>query len=52
MEEKIETLANQIFEDVQKLRSGADEVVSQRTGFEIMALNAICNAYKALREKE
>lgn len=52
MEEKIETLVNQIFEDVQKLRSGADEVVSQRTGAEIMALNSICNAYKTLREKE
>ena len=52
MEEKIEILTNQIFEDVQKLRSGADEVVSQRAGIEIMALNAICNAYKTLRESE
>ena len=52
MEEKIQELANQSFKDVQKLRSGSDEVVSQRAGIEIMALNAICNAYKTLREKE
>ena len=52
MEEKIEILANQIFEDVQKLIGGADEVVSQRAGIEIMALNAMCNAYNALRETE
>lgn len=51
MEEKIEMLAKQIFDDVQKLRDGEDEVISQRAGIEIMALNAICNACHAIREK-
>ena len=51
MEEKIETLVNQIFEDVHELRCGADEAISQRAGIEIMALNAICNAYKTIKEK-
>ena len=51
MEEKIETLVNQIFEDVQKLCDCADEVISQRAGIEIMALNAICNACNTIREK-
>lgn len=51
MEEKIEMLANQIFDDVQKLCDCADEVISQRAGIEIMALNAICNACNTIREK-
>ena len=51
MKEQIEKLSNQLYEDIQKLRDREDEVVSQRAGIEIMALNAICNAYKTLGEK-
>ena len=52
MEEKIKMLAIQIFEDVQNLRNSTDEVISQRAGIEIMALNAMCNACNTIREKE
>ena len=52
MRDQIKELANQLYDDVQKLRSDASEEISQRVGTEIMALNAISNAYNTLREKE
>lgn len=52
MKERIDELFNQLYEDIQKFRNGADEDVSQRAGIEIMALNAMCNVHNALKETE
>ena len=48
MQKKIETLSNQIFEDIQSLRESGDYDVEKRLGVEIMALNALSNARKSL----
>lgn len=50
MKKEVKTLAEELFEDVQKVReSGVEE--KDRVGIEIMALNALCNADKTLNEK-
>lgn len=47
LEEKIVELANELFEDIQRVReSGVEE--KDRVGMEVMALNALCNAYKTM----
>lgn len=50
MKEKIKTLAEELFDDIQKSRN---ESIKEKEwiGMEIMALNALCNAEKALSEK-
>lgn len=51
MQEKIETLCNQVFEDIQSLRESGSYDVEKRLGVEIMALNAMCNAVKTISLK-
>ena len=46
MVEKINTLCDKIYEDIQNLRESGDYDVEKRLGVEIMALNAMCNAVK------
>lgn len=46
MVEKINTLCDQIYEDIQNLRESGNYDVEKRLGVEIMALNAMCNAVK------
>lgn len=46
MNEKIKTLSDQIYEDIQNLRESSNYDVEKRLGVEIMALNALCNAIK------
>lgn len=46
MVEKIKTLSNQVYEDIQNLRESSNYDVEKRLGVEIMALNALCNATK------
>lgn len=46
MVEKINTLCDQIYEDIQNLRESSNYDVEKRLGVEIMALNAMCNAVK------
>lgn len=46
MVEKIKTLSNQVYEDIQNLREYGNYDVEKRLGIEIMALNALCNAAK------
>lgn len=46
MVEKINTLCDQIYEDIQNLRESSNYDVEKRLGVEIMALNALCNAIK------
>ncbi len=46
MVEKIKTLSNQVYEDIQNLRESGNYDVEKRLGIEIMALNALCNAAK------
>lgn len=50
MEEKIRNLADRLYEDVQITRS-SDLEVKERAGIELMSLNAIINAYRALEKK-
>lgn len=45
MVEKINTLCDQIYEDIQNLRESGNYEVEKRLGVEIMALNALSNAY-------
>ena len=45
MQDKIKTLSDQIYEDIQNLRKSGNYDVEKRLGVEIMALNALCNAY-------
>ena len=51
MKDKIQTLCNQVFEDVQTLRESGNYDVEKRIGVEIMALNAISNAYEKTGQK-
>ena len=44
MQDKIKTLSDQIYEDIQSLRESGNYDVEKRLGVEIMALNALCNA--------
>jgi len=46
MQDKIKTLSDQVFEDIQSLRESGNYDVEKRLGVEIMALNALCNAIK------
>ena len=46
MVEKINTLCDQIYEDIQNLSESGNYDVEKRLGVEIMALNAMCNAVK------
>lgn len=46
MQDKIKTLSDQIYEDIQSLRESGNYDVEKRLGVEIMALNALCNATK------
>lgn len=48
MVEKIKTLSDQVYEDIQKLRESGNYDVEKRLGVEIMALNALCNATKTI----
>lgn len=51
MVEKINTLCDQIYEDIQNLRESGDYDVEKRLGVEIMALNALSNAYEKTGQK-
>nr|DAP84254.1 MAG TPA: hypothetical protein [Caudoviricetes sp.] len=46
MNEKIKTLSDQVYEDIQILRESGNYDVEKRLGVEIMALNALSNAYE------
>ena len=46
MVEKINTLCDQVYEDIQNLRESGNYDVEKRLGIELMALNALCNAAK------
>lgn len=47
----IEELSKYVFEDVQKIRNNDDtELANRRISSEIMSLNALVNAYKAMNE--
>lgn len=48
MVEKINTLCDQVYEDIQNLRESGNYDVENRLGIEIMALNALCNATKTI----
>lgn len=48
MRDKIKTLSNQVYEDIQSLRESGNYDVEKRLGIEIMALNALCNATKTI----
>lgn len=48
MVEKIKTLSDQVYEDIQNLREYGNYDVEKRLGVEIMALNALCNATKTI----
>ena len=51
MGEKINTLCDQVYEDIQNLRESGNYDVEKRLGVEIMALNALCNAAKTIALK-
>ena len=51
MKEKIETLCNQVYEDIQIVRESKNYDVEKRLGVEIMALNAMSNAYEKTGQK-
>lgn len=51
MVEKINTLCDQVYEDIQNLRESGNYDVEKRLGVEIMALNALCNAAKTIALK-
>lgn len=48
MVEKINTLCDQIYEDIHNLRESGNYDVEKRLGVEIMALNALSNAAKTI----
>lgn len=48
MQDKIKTLSDQVYEDIQSLRESGNYDVEKRLGVEIMALNALCNATKTI----
>ena len=48
MKEKIKTLCDQVYEDIQSLRESGNYDVEKRLGVEIMALNSLCNASKTI----
>ena len=48
MQEKIKTLCDQVYADIQNLRESDNYDVEKRLGVEIMALNAMCNAAKTI----
>ena len=48
MVDKINTLCDQIYEDIQNLRESGNYDVEKRLGVEIMALNALSNAAKTI----
>lgn len=50
VKEKIKELAEIVFDDVKIVRESGTEP-KDRIGAEIMALNAICNAERTLKEK-
>lgn len=45
MRDKIKTLSDQVYEDIQSFRESGNYDVEKRLGVEIMALNALSNAY-------
>lgn len=51
MRDKIKTLSDQVYEDIQSLRESGYYDVEKRLGVEIMALNALCNATKTIALK-
>ena len=51
MVEKINTLCDQVYEDIQNLRESGNYDVEKRLGIEIMALDALCNAAKTIALK-
>lgn len=51
MQEKIKTLCDQVFDDIQNLRESSNYDVEKRLGVEIMALNALSNAYEKTGQK-
>lgn len=48
MQDKIKTLSDQVFEDIQSLRESSNYDVEKRLGVEIMALNTLSNAAKTI----
>ena len=48
MQDKIKTLSDQVYEDIQSLRESGSYDAEKRLGVEIMALNALCNATKTI----
>ena len=48
MQDKIKTLSDQVYEDIQNLRESGNYDVEKRLGVEIMALNALCSATKTI----
>lgn len=50
MHESIRKLADYLMEDVEKARSG-DYDAEKRVGLEVVALNALCNAERTLKNK-
>lgn len=52
LKENIEKLSKYVFEDIQKMRSGAAnfDVHTGKIGAEVMSLNALVNTYKAMNE--
>ena len=51
VQDKIQTLCDQVYGDVQILRESGNYDVEKRLGVEIMALNAISNAYEKTGQK-
>lgn len=51
MRDKIKTLSDQVYEDIQSLRESGNYDVEKRLGIEIVALNALCNATKTIALK-
>lgn len=49
-QESIKKLANYLFEDTEKAING-DCDAEKRVGFEVVALNALCNAERTLKNK-
>lgn len=50
MKESIKKLADYVMEDAEKARSG-DHDAEKRVGLEVVALNALCNAERTLKNK-
>lgn len=51
MKESIKKIASYVLEDVEKIRNENNGVSNNRIGVEVMVLNALCNAERALTEK-